>query len=204
MLRRLGHDLRSPLVNIKMGLQIVQQGEELDLCEDLITEVTRMDQMVEGLLDYVRSSEPQRSSTRLDSLIHQTIGELTVPAGVQIFTEVTTLRSLEIDPDLHLKLLRKLLSNALKAVGRNGRIGVYLVESQGRIVLRVDDSGPGIAPDLLPELFEPGAGKWKDGLGLGLAFARATVQAHGGEIYAGESPTLGGASLVVSYPVQMQ
>jgi signal transduction histidine kinase len=200
LLRRLGHDLRAPLVNLKMGLQIVAQGEELDLCEDLIAEVTRMDNQVENLLDFVRSVEPTRSSVRLDSLVHQALTDLDKPPGVQIETETSSDRSLSLDVDLHLKLLRKLLANALQAVGPKGRIAIRLEEGVDRLTLSMEDSGPGIEPDQREIVFQPGSGKWHTGLGLGLAFCENVVKAHSGEISAGQSVTLGGARLQIDYP----
>ena len=74
-----------------------------------------------------------------------------------------------------------------------------LGSGDGRIVLTVTDSGPGIPPDLLPKVFEPYVTTRTTGLGLGLAIARRIVEAHGGAIWIEDAPG-GGALFRVILP----
>jgi CheY-like chemotaxis protein len=98
-----------------------------------------------------------------------------------------------------------LLANAVKYTPRGGRVSVGLEPSRGRAVVRVKDSGEGIAPSLLPHVFEPfrqGASDTiRSGLGLGLAIVRRLVDLHGGRITAESGGPGQGALFTVSLPL---
>ncbi|WP_243094959.1 sensor histidine kinase [Thermus thalpophilus] len=85
------------------------------------------------------------------------------------------------DPDRLLQMLRNLLSNGVRAAGKEG-VRVRLRREGDQALLEVEDSGPGIPEDLLPHLFRRFARGPGGGTGLGLAIAQAIAQAHGGEI----------------------
>ena len=104
-------------------------------------------------------------------------------------------------------MLLELLSNAMKAVGREGHVGLRLALIQNRAVFTVWDDGPGIREDRMPNLFDaelptrlpfPG-----EGTGLGLFLARRIATLHDGVIMAENRPE-GGATLVVSLPKPKQ
>ena len=105
------------------------------------------------------------------------------------------------------EVLTNLLENAARhAAGAPVRIAAAL-DPAGRVVLRVEDGGPGVPPDALPRLFEKfyrGANARPDarrGLGIGLSVARGLVEAMGGEVRAGRSDALGGLAIDVVLPV---
>ena len=104
------------------------------------------------------------------------------------------------------QVLINLLANAAKFTDRCGNIELTVRAEAGQVVLRVRDNGRGIAPELLPRVFDlfwqgPGRGeKGVRGLGLGLALVKSLVELHGGSI-AAHSEGLGtGAEFIVRLP----
>lgn len=111
------------------------------------------------------------------------------------------------DPDRPQQVLWNLLSNAIKFTPRYGRVQVLLRRVNSHVEISVTDSGQGIAPDFLPQLFtrftqaETSTARRYGGLGLGLALVKSLVELHGGAVKA-SSPGLGqGATFSVSLPL---
>jgi signal transduction histidine kinase len=88
------------------------------------------------------------------------------------------------DRDQLFRALTNLVRNSVEAIGaRPGKLACQAVEREGEIEILFSDDGPGIAPRILPRLFETFSGSTKaDGTGLGLAICREIMRAHGGEI----------------------
>jgi signal transduction histidine kinase len=80
-------------------------------------------------------------------------------------------------------------------------VEIHISRGPELATIAVDDSGPGIAPDIRDQLFEALATTKRDGLGLGLSMSRSIVQAHGGTIHVETSP-LGGARFIVTLPLE--
>lgn len=103
-------------------------------------------------------------------------------------------------------VLHNLLSNAIDSVlqvakpGRRIELHAECVDHW--IVLRVEDSGPGIVQDVAQKLFEPFVTSKSDGMGLGLAISRSLVRARGGELSFERSNKLGGACFIVRLPIE--
>jgi C4-dicarboxylate-specific signal transduction histidine kinase len=104
-------------------------------------------------------------------------------------------------------VLHNLLANAVDAVSQvpqpSRRIELHGECADGIVILRVDDSGSGIAPDVAKKLFEPFVTSKSDGMGLGLAISRSLIRARGGELFAAPSSKLGGASFTVRLPIEI-
>ena len=112
------------------------------------------------------------------------------------------------DPDRLQQVVTNLLSNALKFTGTGGRISVTLRNVGGFTELGVEDTGQGIAPELLPHVFDrfrqgdSSITRHTGGLGLGLALVREIVTLHGGTVSA-HSPGVGhGARFVATFPAR--
>lgn len=104
-------------------------------------------------------------------------------------------------------VLHNLLANALDAVVHplacSRRIELSGWCADDTVILRVEDSGPGVAPDLAKTLFEPFVTSKADGMGLGLAISRSLLRARGGDLGFAPSGALGGASFTVRLPVEI-
>jgi len=102
-------------------------------------------------------------------------------AGVQIATEVAV-DEWRFDP-LHLgRAVENLLSNALQHTPHGGGVHIAVHSHGAYVLLRVSDTGRGVAPEVLPRLFEPFVTNRATGTGLGLALVREIVGAHGGSV----------------------
>ena len=89
----------------------------------------------------------------------------------------------EIDPTLLAQALQSIVLNAAQAMGdRPGEVHLTLCEEEDRILLDVEDDGPGIAPEVLPLIFQPFFTTKTRGTGLGLSIARRNVESLGGTI----------------------
>ncbi len=99
------------------------------------------------------------------------------------------------------RVFSNLLGNAVEAMPRGGEIRISATRQSKSVVVQVEDNGPGVSESIQARLFEPfaSAGK-KNGLGLGLALSRQTVQAHGGEIWS-EAKSAPGARFCLRLPV---
>jgi signal transduction histidine kinase len=112
------------------------------------------------------------------------------------------------DPDRLQQVVTNLLSNALKFTGSGGRICVTLRNTAGFAELAVEDTGLGIAPELLPHVFDrfrqgdSSITRHSGGLGLGLALVREIVTLHGGTVSASSGGVGRGARFVASFPVR--
>jgi signal transduction histidine kinase len=91
-------------------------------------------------------------------------------------------------------------ADALDGTGGSRRLAVTLLGTNGTATLSVADSGPGVAPEALPRLFEPFFSLKEHGTGLGLAIAKRTIDAHGGRIDA-SSPPGEGLTLRIDLPL---
>jgi two-component system sensor histidine kinase BaeS len=107
---------------------------------------------------------------------------------------------MDIDPQRIREVLINLVSNAVRHTPEGGTVTLAGGRKAGGVVIRVSDSGPGIAEADLPQVFERfHKGPTSAGSGLGLTIAKALVEAHGGTIGAANHPE-GGAVITVVLP----
>ncbi|HTL84012.1 MAG TPA: ATP-binding protein, partial [Acidimicrobiia bacterium] len=105
------------------------------------------------------------------------------------------------DPDRVLQVLSNLLGNAIKFTPEGGRVTIHAAHSDGELSVAVADTGPGIAPDDVPHIFDRyWKAKHKAGTGLGLYIAHGIVAAHGGRIWV--DSTSRGAAFTFTLPLQ--
>jgi two-component system, LuxR family, sensor kinase FixL len=103
-------------------------------------------------------------------------------------------------------VLHNLLANALDAVAQAPQprhVRLEASQFEGSVRLSIDDSGPGIPPELAAQLFEPFVTSKADGMGLGLAISRSLIKARGGDLSFEPSRALGGAAFTVLLPITL-
>jgi C4-dicarboxylate-specific signal transduction histidine kinase len=204
------HEVGNPLGGILGYLslarrQVGERPQALELLALIEGEVQRIDGIVRGLLDLGRPSPAGRAS--LLELRRQVDATVRLVSAGREFSGVEV--SVDVPPELLVRaasgplaqVLINLLLNAAHAVQGAGRVAVAAREAGGRVALSVEDTGPGIPPEVLPRLFEPffttrPAG---EGSGLGLAVARHLALQMGGDLRAENRPA-GGARFTLELP----
>jgi signal transduction histidine kinase len=174
----------------------------------------RLSRLIEQLLDLEQFEAGQavlyKSKGSLSALIIEAVEEIHPVAegkGHVLSFDLGTgdLPLVEMDADMIRRVLINLLENAIKYSRSEGQISVGLDRVDGSLRVRVSDQGPGIAPEDQERIFQKFArvnrsGRPK-GLGLGLAFCRLAVQAHGGRIWV-ESALGRGSTFYFTLPIQ--
>ncbi len=216
----LSHELRNPLAPIRNALQLLEQANgESDRSrrarEIIQRQVGYLTRLVEDLLDVTRIGrgkiELQRTRVDLARLVAQAAEDnasILDGAGVRLDVDVPQAPVLvSADPARLSQVVGNILQNAAKFTQRGGRVAVELRERDGRAAIRVQDSGIGIAPEVLDRLFEPfvqGArtlARTQGGLGLGLALVKGLVELHGGTVRARSAGPDLGAEFMVELPL---
>jgi len=196
------HDLRSPLGNIISSLEMMQstlpQGDEsLRLVLSIaLRSSRRLSRLVESLLDLGQLESGQavlhKTPGVISSLIAEAVEEVHPVAEarghlLQFGVGKAELPLVDMDVDMIRRVLINLLENAIKYTRSGGRIAVAARIQSGELLVSVTDNGPGIPRGEEKAIFGKFARVHQEGnpkgLGLGLAFCRLAVEAHGGRIW---------------------
>jgi nitrogen-specific signal transduction histidine kinase/ActR/RegA family two-component response regulator len=157
----------------------------------------RIADIVQGVLGFARPRPPSPIAVDLASLAAKTLElvrhDLARHAIRLEAVYAPDLPPAQADPQQLQQVLLNLFGNAIQAMA--GRADAWLrveVASMGeQLALRVSDSGPGIAPDVLPRIFDPFFSTKAEGSGLGLSVSYAIARAHGGDLRVDSAPDVG-------------
>jgi len=210
----IAHELNNPLTAVAGYAQLLAGAplppELTDKVERLRQEAERAGRIVGNLLLFARGGKAEKQLVRIEVVLERSLSlrayELKVE-NIEVVRELPAeLPPVLADPHQLEQVFLNILLNAEQAIlsaRDRGRITLRASAEGGRVRLRVSNDGPGIAPDLLPHIFEPfvTTKPAAEGTGLGLYISRTIVREHGGEIHA-ESEPGGGAAFVVELPAQ--
>jgi len=213
------HDLRSPLANIISSLDILDTMLPEDQADSVrpIFQITtrsadRLQRLISSLLDINRleAGQPITNQREVDprELINESLDAVRMLAeskGQTLQVELpASLPIIHADEDMLRRVLINLLENAVKFTPLKGTITVGGGAEADMIKFWVKDSGAGVPAEALELIFDKftrlQAERYPKGLGLGLAFCRLAVQAHGGKIWA-ESQPGEGSRFVFTIPI---
>jgi PAS domain S-box-containing protein len=203
------HDLRNPLSTILFSASraagLAAPGEAGDKlrrsAETIRRSAERMNRLINDLLD-VAAIQAGKLSVKpapqaAGALLREVAEAFQAPAREKgLALEVAAgpeLPRVTADRDRVIQALGNLVGNAIK-VTKAGRVALSAEPAGPQLVFRVADTGPGIAPDVLPRLFDPyvrGRDAPYSGTGLGLSIAKGIAEAHGGRIGAESEPGKG-------------
>jgi two-component system, NtrC family, sensor histidine kinase HydH len=203
------HELRNPLTSIKGLVQVNlrelgERGLPFEDLEVIEHEIRRMERTLHTFLDFARPPQPDRRFQEIAALVERVLTLVGGRARKQ-HVEVQFLRPeapviAEVDGDQIQQLLLNLVLNALDAMPQEGNIEIDLRPPRdGFIEIYVRDTGPGIAPHILPKVFETFVSSKETGVGLGLPLSRRIAEDHGGTLTAYNLP-LAGACFLLRLP----
>ncbi len=214
------HDLRTPVFTLRAYLGGLRDGlattpekteRYLDVCQ---AKVEALERLIADLFAFTRveylDQQPRREPLELGILLRQAVDDLQPRAeakGITLALDAPpTPCPLCGDGDLLARAVANLLDNALRYTPAGGEVRVSWGVSGDRLVFRVTDTGPGLAPHDVPHLCtqlyrgEPSRNRQTGGAGLGLTIAQRILQAHGGELTAANG-ALGGAVFSGTLPL---
>ena len=191
------HDLRNPLAAIYGGAEMLVDGDlppahVKRLAGNIYRASRRIQELLQDLLNVSRGKSAAPEMCRLREVALAACDSLAAAADTQgVAVDVS------IPPEIEVPLERSrmerafvnLIGNALEAMPGGGEVRISAVLERSSVVVQVEDTGPGIAPEIRSSLFQPfvSAGK-RNGLGLGLALTRQTVLEHGGDMWVESEP----------------
>lgn len=197
------HELRTPLTIMQGNLEALLDGlypADAQHLEPILDETRVLSRLVDDLrtlsLAEAGAITLHREPTDIAELVADAVASFRTQAdgaGVALGVKIDgVLPQAEIDPVRMREVLSNLLSNALRYTPRGGSVVVGAGAPHGQVRVSVRDSGPGIAADALPHVFDRFyKSEESRGAGLGLAIAKSLVVAHGGEIEATSAPGQG-------------
>jgi signal transduction histidine kinase len=205
MARQIAHEIKNPLTPIRLAVQHLRRayrdgrgdfGELLDEnVSQVLTEIDRLNAISRA---FSRYGAPRAEAGPLglvdpagvvrEALTLYRAGE----PGIEYLDRLdSALPPVRARPDEVREVLLNLLENARDAVGDEGRVTVSGRSANGFVEIEVRDTGPGIAGEMLPRIFEPHFSTRSSGTGLGLAIVRRLVEGWGGTVEADSTPGVG-------------
>jgi NtrC-family two-component system sensor histidine kinase KinB len=222
LIATLSHELKTPLTSLTIGAELLTEAippevasRQREILDTIHQDVARLNAISTDLLDASRKSSARIGVERRAIMLDKTVREACRPLAIQarekgITFEIISAEDRPIpiwgDPIKLPWVVTNLVGNALRYTPQGGTIRME-IRREGNVARTiVSDSGPGIAPDILPRIFEPFAQFPDDAAhvgsaGLGLYIAKEIVEAHNGRIFA-RSELGHGTTFTVDIPVR--
>ena len=185
------HEIRNPLTSIKSSLQYLEsrcrEETEKQLLGVALRETDRIDEILTALLSFSRPSEIHKEPCDLVALLEESVALVSIQArakGVEVRTSFPAAPvNVDADRSQLKQVFLNVFLNAVQAMDGGGTLDIEdIVLENGKTIVRVSDTGPGISDEDLDKVFDPFFTTKKGGTGLGLSICYTIVKAHGGEI----------------------
>lgn len=196
----LAHEIRNPLAGIAgvvemIGRDLPPDSQSGEILKEVQREVRHIQNLLSELLKYARPKAPRVLKADLNATAEQAVAlarQQILSRPIQIeFEPDRRLPLVDHDPAQIEQVLLNLLLNAIQAIQGAGQVRVQVSIQDNFALVRVSDTGRGIDPSHLPNIFRPFFTTKSKGTGLGLSVARAIVEEHGGQIEASSTPGQG-------------
>jgi len=196
----LAHEIRNPLAGIVgavelLGAELPESSPSREIWKEVRQEIQQIQKILNDLLDYARPRPPQVHPGDLHATAEQAV-RLAQQQARSRPIKIDLVKAAELPPVEHdaaqiQQVLLNLLLNAVQSIEGEGAIEVHLRRQEGFAVVSVADTGSGIDPSHLSQIFRPFFTTKGKGTGLGLSLAQRIVEGHGGSIEVSSAPGKG-------------
>ncbi len=194
------HEIRNPLTSIRSSIQFLRKklkhDADIEIADDLISEVDRINEIIEGMLSFAKPQEPKKDSFSLKTLLSQSVQmvhSLAQKKGIGVSLNYHAHNESIVADQTQLKqVFLNVLLNALQSIEhKEGSVMIEVNESSDfhtsnlsarEYIIEFTDSGKGIKPENIDRIFDPFFTTKTDGTGLGLSISYGIISRHGGEI----------------------
>ncbi len=198
---QVSHELKAPLTNIKMYVDLVQMqvganpDEDREMLRIASSEADRLTGLIDQILTFARTQKspflPHPRPCRPDQVIDMVLASFR-PAleagGIRVEVQSECRDEVSIDPQILARILENLVANVVKHAAAGRLLCIHTTCSGAMLSVSVTDNGPGIAPNVASRLFEPflraddAVAAKPGGTGLGLSISRELARSHGGDL----------------------
>jgi two-component system NtrC family sensor kinase len=203
------HEINNPLGTITIYAHLLLKGLESDDprredVELIINEASRTKDIVQGLLSFARETKLRPGPTDVNEVLEDMLLLVTnqplfhnIRIRKQLFGGLPTITA---DGTQLKQVFLNIVLNAAQAMEGKGNLTIDTLHENGEIRVRIQDSGPGIPPEVMGKLFSPFFTTKEKGTGLGLAISYGIVERHGGAIEI-ETKLGKGSTFIITLPV---
>ncbi|SEA81396.1 two-component system, NtrC family, sensor histidine kinase PilS [Desulfuromusa kysingii] len=203
----MAHEIRNPLASISGSVQLLMEAEnvqldDLKLMEIVVKEADRLNHLLTDFLGFARPKKLVKEPVNVASMLNQLTEMLAIDPRfnkVEIVHNYPEECIISLDQGQILQALWDLAVNAVEAMQGEGKL-VFDTTTVPAPAIIVEDSGPGIADEIIERIFEPFFSTKEKGTGLGLASVYSVLESHGGSV-AVDKGTAGGARFTLRFAV---
>jgi signal transduction histidine kinase/HAMP domain-containing protein len=197
MARQVAHEIKNPLTPIQLTAEHLRAVAERDddslpqvvrsAVDNILRQVVTLRETSREFSDYASLRQVHRKPVDLRLLLTDIAADYTSSRerGIDFRADIapSTPQTFSGDARMLRGAISNLIENALQAAP-NGRVHLGSEAVDSKVVISVEDNGPGVAPEMLPRIFDPYFSTKSTGTGLGLAIARKAIEEHGGRVHA--------------------
>ena len=200
----MAHEVKNPLAAIRSSAQILSErvtGKEAEFAGIVVSEVDRLNRVVNEFLDYARPAPLRRDLVKVSTIIDSCLGLLMLAvrdSGIEVRKDYPEHEApVSVDASQLRQVFLNLVLNAIQSAKDQCCVEVSVKEFVQETRVAVKDHGPGIPPGSLKRVFEPFFTTKPGGTGLGLPIAQRIVAEHGGRLMIESTPGAGTTATVV-------
>ena len=203
------HEINNPLGTITIYAHLLLKGMDKDDprredVELIVSESNRAKEIVQGLLSFARETKLRPGPVNLNDLMEDVLGLL---VNQSLFQNIKIKKSLfqglptiAADETQLKQVFLNIILNAAQAMEGNGKLSIITTPERKQIKVKIRDTGPGIPPEVVKNIFSPFFTTKEKGTGLGLAISYGIIERHNGKIDV-ETELGKGSTFIVSLPI---
>lgn len=206
------HEINNPLGTITIYTHLLLKGLEKDDprredVELILSEANRTKEIVQGLLSFARETKLRPGLTNINELLEDVLGLLVnqslfhnIKIKKSFFQNLPTIFA---DATQLKQVFLNIILNAAQAMEGKGNLVISTIQEKKQIKVKIQDTGPGIPPEIMGKLFNPFFTTKEKGTGLGLAISYGIIERHSGKIDI-ETKLGKGSTFIVSLPISAE
>jgi len=204
-----GHDLRNPLTGIAgatyyLKMKMGSRGDsrkKREMLELIEKDIDYSNKIVNDLLDYSREIRLDLTETSPRSIVEETLSMVEAPDNVAILNLARNMPKLSVDMEKIKRVFLNIVKNAVDAMPKGGRLTIKGRKSGANFEFSFEDTGVGMAQQMVEKIFSPLFTTKAKGMGFGLAICKRIVEAHRGKISV-ETAIGKGTTFIVTVPLK--
>jgi len=196
----LAHEMRNPLNSITFNLKMIEEDlrktkvpkDTYDMIDSTVEEIDRLDRMLKSYMEFSGKWENfEKEKIAIDELLTDIISfhreEFSQKGIAIIFKKDDNNFNIDINPQLIHQVIINILINSRDIMNKEGAIHIFLKKNGKKIIITIEDEGPGIKKEVIHKIFDPFFSNREGGFGLGLATVKKIIDNINGKIFVDNS-----------------